>query len=456
MISRFKTYYLFKRPSGFILLLLVAVTMLLSSCYEMTVQVDKVPENTPVDDPIYIVGNFNNWDPGDTRYILQRTPDSVYEVNLPRGIGPLEYKFTRGDWTTVEKSLCGFEIENRVLFYGKTDLVVDTIASWNDLAPVDCPHVTLVIDDLPSNTPENSKLAVAGTFNNWDPNQQDWQFQYDSTLDKPVLNLPRVGGNRTIDLLVTRGSLDRVESDIMGREIAPRRIVFGDQDTIHLKIEGWEDLGESKSNRLTIILDTIPNYTPPNDPIYIVGDFNGWYPRQGDYQLEKNQQGHYFINMPKKWSKIECKFTRGGWSTEEVDRWGYKIANRVIYFNEDTVHISINNWRDFVKPEDSPIRIILEKVPASTPADGQLFIAGNFNNWNPSDNAYSFHKAADGTYYIDIPRSEYILSFKVTRGYNWSTVECQLNGEDIQNRDYAYKDVSVIRISVAAWKDLGP
>jgi hypothetical protein len=89
-------------------LLLGLLALFLSSCYEMTVEVTRIPSNTPAGDPIYIAGNFNNWDPGDDRYILQQTGESTYEVRLPRGIGPLEYKFTRGDWTTVEKDICGF------------------------------------------------------------------------------------------------------------------------------------------------------------------------------------------------------------------------------------------------------------------------------------------------------------------------------------------------------------
>ena len=233
MIRLKKTYYnkIFSGKTAAYLFLLVLVLML-SSCYEMTVQVEKMPSNTPADDPVYISGNFNNWDPGDDRYILQKVGESTYEVKLPRGVGPLEYKFTRGDWTTVEKDICGFEIENRVLVYGTTEVVVDTILSWNDLPPLDCPYITLVIDSLPENTPVESDLSVAGTFNDWDPREEEWQFQYDSTLRKPILRLPRIGGDRVIDLKITRGGLERIESDALGREITPRRIVFGEQDTV--------------------------------------------------------------------------------------------------------------------------------------------------------------------------------------------------------------------------------
>jgi hypothetical protein len=447
------TYYHNSNSAKVWMFLLLGVLILfLTSCYEMTVQVAKVPSNTPEDEPIYITGNFNNWDPGDNRYVLQQAGDSLYEVKLPRGIGSLEYKFTRGDWTTVEKDICGFEIDNRILVYGRSEEVTDTIRSWNDLAPVDCPYVTLVIDNLPENTPMESDLSVAGTFNDWDPGEEGWKFQYDSILQKPILRLPRMGVDRTIDLKITRGSLERVEADARGREILPRKITFGEEDTIYLDVEGWEDLSGEKSNLLTVFITKLPDNTPAGDPIFITGDFNGWYPRSGDYRLERNQKGEYFIYLPKRGRQFECKFTRGSWSTEEVDRWGYRIANRVISYDQDTAFIEIDNWRDLTQPDGPPVRVVVEAVPESTPENADLYIAGNFNRWNPGDRDYRMIRNADGSYYIDIPRSEYTLDFKITRG-NWGTVECRPNGDDIENRVYAFKDFTEIRISVAAWKD---
>lgn len=430
----------------------LAMALLLSSCHEVTVQVVGIPGNTPSNEPIYITGNFNNWDPGDDRYLMQQVDDSVFQVRLPRGIGSLEYKFTRGDWTTVEKDLCGFETENRVLVYGQQEVVTNDIESWNDLSPVDCPRMMIVLDSLPVNTPRESYLSVAGTFNGWNPAEGRWQFHFDSALGKQVLRLPRVGDDRTIRLVVTRGSLERIESDAMGNEIEARQITFGEQDTVFLTVEGWADLERQKGNLLTVIVRSVPANTPSGDPIYITGSFNGWYPRQGDYRMEKDRQGQYFIHMPKRGKGFECKFTRGEWSTEEVDRWGYRINNRVIGYQQDTVYLTIDNWRDLTRPGGPPVRVIVESVPHSTPEDAELFIAGNFNNWNPGDRSYKLTATADGTYFVDVPRSEHALEFKITRG-NWGSVECRTGGEDIGNRSYEFRDITEVRISVEAWKD---
>jgi len=118
--------------------IVAAFLIALSSCYNARVEVYKIPANTPEDANIYITGNFNNWDPGDRKYILHKHNDSTYFVDLPVGVGSLEYKFTRGDWTTVEKDQCGYETGNRVLFYNdEKQVFIDTIPSWSDLDPVD-------------------------------------------------------------------------------------------------------------------------------------------------------------------------------------------------------------------------------------------------------------------------------------------------------------------------------
>ena len=68
-----------------------------------TVRVE-VPESTPVGDVIYIAGDFQGWNPGNPAYSLTEQPDGRWEItlSLPDG-NPIQYKFTRGSWQTVEK-----------------------------------------------------------------------------------------------------------------------------------------------------------------------------------------------------------------------------------------------------------------------------------------------------------------------------------------------------------------
>jgi hypothetical protein len=205
----------------------------------MTIRVTSLPGNTPPAESIYISGNFNNWDPGDPNYILRLNSDSVYEVKLPKGIGDIEYKFTRGDWSTVEKDECGFEISNRVAYYGKDLVRQDSVMSWNDLPKPGCPSITVIIDSLPENTPLDAVLYIAANFNDWDPGSRYWMFTRGPD-GKYFVEVPRVNYDE-IEYKVTRGDWRTVECQADGEDI-DNRIFFGRPgEEVRIIIERWKD-----------------------------------------------------------------------------------------------------------------------------------------------------------------------------------------------------------------------
>ncbi len=73
-----------------------------------------VPNNTPPEDTVFVVGDFQGWDPGNPAYALTQRIDDRWEIllTLPEG-SPIEFKFTRGTWATIEKGPGGAEIPNR-------------------------------------------------------------------------------------------------------------------------------------------------------------------------------------------------------------------------------------------------------------------------------------------------------------------------------------------------------
>jgi len=205
----------------------------------MTVQVVSLPGNTPPAEPIYIAGNFNNWDPGDPEYVMKLNADSVLEVRLPKGFGEIGYKFTRGDWSTVEKDPCGFEIDNRVAVYGRNDIYRDTIRSWNDLPKPGCPSITIIIDSIPENTPENAVFYLASNINNWDPGSRYWMF-IKGPDGKYYIDVP-LSNSRESEFKVTRGDWRSVETDANGRDIDNRSFGGDAGDEIRIVIERWKD-----------------------------------------------------------------------------------------------------------------------------------------------------------------------------------------------------------------------
>ena len=98
---------------------------------QLTINISSIPKNTPASDKIFIAGNFNNWNPGLTEMLKQA--DGTYSITLNPSAGAVEYKFTRGAWTSVEGNANGQVIPNRKVTYdGKAQTVVNQILSWED------------------------------------------------------------------------------------------------------------------------------------------------------------------------------------------------------------------------------------------------------------------------------------------------------------------------------------
>ena len=81
-----------------------------------------------------------------------------------------------------------------------------------------------------------------------------------------------------------------------------------------------------------------------------------------------------------------------------------------------------------------------------------LFLAGNFNNWNPADSAWQMKPNGDGGYQLLKVMSKGIYNYKITRG-NWGTVECGATGKGIDNRTLSLTNDTLITLDVAAWQD---
>ena len=80
-----------------------------------------------------------------------------------------------------------------------------------------------------------------------------------------------------------------------------------------------------------------------------------------------------------------------------------------------------------------------------------IFLAGNFNNWNPGKDEYKFSVSDSVSVQIkNLPAASYL--FKCTRG-EWQKAECAVDGADISNRTINLASDTTIYIAVAAWKD---
>lgn len=95
---------------------------------------------------------------------------------------------------------------------------------------------------------------------------------------------------------------------------------------------------------------------------------------------------------------------------------------------------------------------VMLSVHVLNKTEDSLFVAGNFNDWNPKSKAFNLKRKDDSTYVISLNLPKEIHEFKITRG-SWETVECQINGKPIANRTLNLNVDTNMDLRVASWSD---
>lgn len=99
--------------------------------------------------------------------------------------------------------------------------------------------VTIIITEIPENTPPEENIYIAGDLNGWNPGDPAYILE-ENTNGDPEITLEGSGG---IEFKFTRGSWDTVEGNENGQYLPNRTFTFGTADTLELTILSWEDLG---------------------------------------------------------------------------------------------------------------------------------------------------------------------------------------------------------------------
>ena len=101
------------------------------------------------------------------------------------------------------------------------------------------------------------------------------------------------------------------------------------------------------------------------------------------------------------------------------------------------------------------VTIQLKNVPIAHNRD-EIFVAGNFNDWNPAENNCKFLKNGD-TYFLKLTGLKAnTYQFKFTRG-SWGKVECTAKGADVENHSLKFSSDTTVEYDIAGWiDDFGP
>jgi predicted alpha/beta superfamily hydrolase len=92
------------------------------------------------------------------------------------------------------------------------------------------------------------------------------------------------------------------------------------------------------------------------------------------------------------------------------------------------------------------------QIPASKDLSVHLFLAGDFDGWNPANKAFEMLPDKQGGYSVEETLPGGVYNFKVTRG-DWQKVECTAAGKMKENRSAGIKHDTTIIITIAGWQD---
>jgi pullulanase len=110
--------------------LLTLVSPMTVAAAEVTFRVT-VPANTDPTATVHIAGDFQSWQPGNPDYKLTDIGDQIWEIVLPLEEGQaIQYKFTLGDWSRVEKGPKGEEIQNRLHKVTGDEVLSLKVSTW--------------------------------------------------------------------------------------------------------------------------------------------------------------------------------------------------------------------------------------------------------------------------------------------------------------------------------------
>lgn len=100
----------------------------------------------------------------------------------------------------------------------------------------------------------------------------------------------------------------------------------------------------------------------------------------------------------------------------------------------------------------SQVTFVIDSLPAYTTPEDYLYIAGNFNGWDPGDAGYVLAKNEDQKWFITLAAATEgtVIQFKFTRG-SWETVEKGPQGEELNNRLFTYGNGDTVDIIIYNW-----
>ena len=112
-------------------------------------------------------------------------------------------------------------------------------------------QLTIIIEDIPDNTPSNSQIYMASTLNQWNPADKDYKFIRDS-LEIFTLTIDSLTPEQELQFKLTLGTWQLVEVDNFGAELINRTYTYTQLDTLYISVIAWNSPNERKKMKSTL------------------------------------------------------------------------------------------------------------------------------------------------------------------------------------------------------------
>lgn len=118
--------------------------------------------------------------------------------------------------------------------------------------------VLFTIKELPAFHPQGSNIYLAGSFNGWNPADDNYKFSRNDD-GQYILKRPLSDGN--YEYKITRGSWDKVETSKEGGAVGNRNLQVQENTTVELNVAEWADRfptvkAKSTASKNVVELDT--------------------------------------------------------------------------------------------------------------------------------------------------------------------------------------------------------
>ena len=412
---------------------------------------------------VYIAGSFNNWNETDPIEMAKDIETGKFTVVIELEVGQeVKYKYLNGkDWEHVEKGADGEEIGNRLLTPdAETTTVNDVVATWNlpDVVLGD-PVTFKIIVTVPETTGDNEVHLIS--------NLDEW-----SATKAHLLTKNEVTGKYEIELthpentvfkfkFVLNASWDRVEVDANGNDITDRQLtVVADMQPTECEVLRWKEIVDPTTKVTVRIEVAVPAETPADADVYLISDLDEW-KEANAHKLTPLENGNFEIELSLVENSVfKFKFVLNGlWANVEQDANGEDIENRSFTVTADLVlePFAVARWKGIEPPAvDVSVKFSVS-VPAETPAEANVYLVGSMVEWVLADAHLLTKNGETGKYEVTLTLKDgTTYEYKYVIGNtDYSNVELQANGEDVQNRSLAVTEATtLVENIVARWKGI--